>query len=282
MNRDRGAHGQRRSPRRATRSWRRTSATPGPMTHSEPERTGAIVRAQYEEQLGWAKEEGVDFVIHETNDYLAEALIGLEVALELGLPAMVTFASVHPAPHLRRALSTWRRARRFADAGADAGGSELLARARDDAAAAGAESGPPSTVAVAAQPVPFRTTHAGAGVRVADHARRWREPSRSRWKRYSCSRFEMADFARWAAARGRSTTSGSAAAADPITSAPWPRRSDGSRAGQPLLAGDRAAPGARHGRGRRARGDGRLDRGRLRVRAVWAVPRLAPGRRIVA
>ena len=62
----------------------------------EPERTGAIVRAQYEEQLGWAVEEGVDFVIHETNDYLAEALIGLEVATELGLPAMVTFASVHP------------------------------------------------------------------------------------------------------------------------------------------------------------------------------------------
>jgi len=64
---------------------------------ADPERTGAIVRAQYEEQLGWAVDEGVDFVIAETNDYLGEALVGLEVCHELGLPAMVTFASVHPS-----------------------------------------------------------------------------------------------------------------------------------------------------------------------------------------
>src|SRR3954454_15495114 len=36
----------------------------------EPEASGAVVRAQYEEQLGWAAEEGVDFVIAETNDYV--------------------------------------------------------------------------------------------------------------------------------------------------------------------------------------------------------------------
>ena len=62
----------------------------------DPVASGAVVRAQYEEQLGWAVEEGVDFVIAETNDYLGEALIGLEVCQELGLPAMVTFASVQP------------------------------------------------------------------------------------------------------------------------------------------------------------------------------------------
>ena len=64
---------------------------------SAPEASGAVVRAQYEEQLGWAAQEGVDFVIAETNDYLGEALIGLEVCQELGLPAMVTFASVQPS-----------------------------------------------------------------------------------------------------------------------------------------------------------------------------------------
>src|SRR5689334_13359952 len=53
-----------------------------------------IVRAMYEEQLAWAVEEGIDFVIAETNDYLGEALIGLEVIKQLGLPAMVTLASV--------------------------------------------------------------------------------------------------------------------------------------------------------------------------------------------
>ena len=42
----------------------------------DPVASGAVVRAQYEEQLGWAVEEGVDFVIAETNDYVGEALIG--------------------------------------------------------------------------------------------------------------------------------------------------------------------------------------------------------------
>jgi betaine-homocysteine S-methyltransferase len=53
-----------------------------------------LVRKIYEEQLGWAVEEGIDFVISETNDYLGEALIGLEVIKSFGLPAMVNLASV--------------------------------------------------------------------------------------------------------------------------------------------------------------------------------------------
>src|SRR4030088_2095750 len=58
--------------------------------------TKETVRAQYTEQLGWAVDEGIDFVISETNDYLGEALIALEVIQGLGLPAMVTFASTRP------------------------------------------------------------------------------------------------------------------------------------------------------------------------------------------
>jgi hypothetical protein len=50
----------------------------------------------YAEQLGWAVEEGVDFVISETNDYLGEALIAHEVIQELGRPAMVTLAPTQP------------------------------------------------------------------------------------------------------------------------------------------------------------------------------------------
>jgi len=37
--------------------------------------TGQTVRAMYAEQLDWAVDEGVDFVISETNDYLGEALM---------------------------------------------------------------------------------------------------------------------------------------------------------------------------------------------------------------
>ncbi len=58
--------------------------------------TGPTVRAMYAEQLGWAVEEGVDFVISETNDYLGEALIAVEVIRDLGLPAMVTLAPTQP------------------------------------------------------------------------------------------------------------------------------------------------------------------------------------------
>ena len=58
--------------------------------------TAGTVRAMYAEQLGWAVEEGVDFVISETNDYLGEALIAVEVIRDLGLPAMVTLAPTQP------------------------------------------------------------------------------------------------------------------------------------------------------------------------------------------
>jgi betaine-homocysteine S-methyltransferase len=60
---------------------------------ANPVESGKVVREMYQEQIKWAAEEGVDFIISETNDYLGEALIGLEVIKEFNLPAMVTFAS---------------------------------------------------------------------------------------------------------------------------------------------------------------------------------------------
>ena len=100
MNRERRAHGQPgRSRRRAlvaaniSNTWSYDPA--------DARRTGAIVRAQYEEQLGWAVEEGVDFVIAETNDYLGEALIGLRYAR----PRATRHGHLRqrpPHPHLRR------------------------------------------------------------------------------------------------------------------------------------------------------------------------------------
>src|SRR3954454_18436652 len=83
----------------------------------DPSGSGAVVRAQYEEQLGWAAEEGVDFVIAETNDYVGEALIGLEVCQELGLPAMGTFASGQPSATYD-GYEYVEACRRLADAGA--------------------------------------------------------------------------------------------------------------------------------------------------------------------
>src|SRR2546421_7255181 len=80
--------------------------------------TSRIVRAMYEEQLTWAVEGGIDFVISETNDYLGEALIALEVIKQLGLPAMVTLASVQ-SHTTRDGYDYVEACKRLADAGAD-------------------------------------------------------------------------------------------------------------------------------------------------------------------
>src|SRR5947209_12267636 len=115
-----------------------------------------VVRAMYEEQLSWAVEEGIDFVISETNDYLGEALIALEVIQQFGLPAMVTLASVQP--HTTRDGYDYVEAcKRLAGAGADIVGLNcdrgpetmlpIIAKIRSAV-----------NCYVAAQPVPYKTT----------------------------------------------------------------------------------------------------------------------------
>ena len=63
-----------------------------PANHDE---TAELVRQTYEEQARWAADEGVDFMIAETLGYLNEGLVALEVIKDYGLPAMITFGSVH-------------------------------------------------------------------------------------------------------------------------------------------------------------------------------------------
>lgn len=57
------------------------------------EETSEIVRSMYQEQVGWAKEEGADFIVAETMGYLGEALVALDVIKSSGLPAVVTLAA---------------------------------------------------------------------------------------------------------------------------------------------------------------------------------------------
>lgn len=166
---------------------------------ADAKRTGAIVRAQYEEQLGWAVEEGVDFVVHETNDYVGEALIGLEVCRELGLPALVTFASVG-ATRTFDGYDYVTACRMLEAAGADVVGLNcsrgpltmlpLLKRIR---AAVDCH--------VAAQPVPFHTTHAVPAFESLTHPD-GRRAFPIELEAFACSRFEMARFAREARALG--------------------------------------------------------------------------------
>ena len=189
----------------------------------DPDASGAVVRAQYEEQLGWAVEEGVDFVIAETYDHLGEALIGLDVCRQFGLPAMVTFASVQPT-------GTY-------DGYDYVKACEVLARNGATAVGLNCSRGPETMlpllerirssvdIAVAAQPVPYRTspaTPAFESLRSAEGGTR----SRSRSSRIS------ARGSRWRTshagpATSAWTTSAPAAARDRTTFEPSPKRWDG-------------------------------------------------------
>ena len=155
--------------------------------------TETAVRAMYEEQLGWAVQEGIDFVISETNDYLGEALIALRVTQELGLPAMVTLATTQPE-QTRDGHDYVRACQILADHGAaivglncDRGPQTMLPLVAKIRAAVDCY--------VAAQPVPYRTDAASPTMQSLRTAQLDRvfplalEP-------FGCTRFEMAHFAR--------------------------------------------------------------------------------------
>jgi betaine-homocysteine S-methyltransferase len=154
--------------------------------------TSATVRAQYVEQLGWAVEEGVDFVISETNDYLGEALIALEVSQELGLPAMVTLASTLPDT-TRDGYDYVEACRILADHGAtivglncDRGPSTMLPLLERIRSAV--------DCAVAAQPVPYRTSPAMPTMESL-RADGLDQVFPLALEPFSCTRFDMAAFA---------------------------------------------------------------------------------------
>jgi betaine-homocysteine S-methyltransferase len=156
----------------------------------DPQGSGEVVRAMYHEQVQWAVEEGADFIVSETNDYLAEALIGIEVIREHGLPSVVTFASTSDTTIDGFQFDD--ACKRVEEAGADVVGLNcsrgpetmfpILERVR------AAVSCP-----VAAQPVPYRTTE-----QMPTFVTLERDGERSfpvALDPFVLTRFEMADFA---------------------------------------------------------------------------------------
>ncbi|MDQ3637448.1 MAG: homocysteine S-methyltransferase family protein [Actinomycetota bacterium] len=122
---------------------------PGDISASQEART------MIEEQVGWAVEAGVDFIIGETFSYAEEALIGLEVIKEAGLPAVITLA-VHRDPETREGWSVAEACKRLEDAGADVvglncirGPMTMMPLLKEIVCAV--------DVPVAALPVPYRT-----------------------------------------------------------------------------------------------------------------------------
>ncbi len=154
--------------------------------------SGQAVRAMYEEQLGWAVQEGIDFVISETNDYLGEALIALQVIQELGLPAMVTLATTQPE-ETRDGYDYVQACQILADHGAaivglncDRGPRTMLPLVARVRAAVDCH--------VAAQPVPYRTDAAAPTMQSlrSDQVDRVFPLA---LELFACTRFELAQFA---------------------------------------------------------------------------------------
>jgi len=112
----------------------------------------------FREQCQWAKEEGVDFIVAETFDYLGEAQVALEEIQRVGLPAVITFA-IHRSGTFREGMSAPEGIAKIAAAGATVVGCncargpatmyELLKEAKKLM---------PSNVGLAALPVPYRCT----------------------------------------------------------------------------------------------------------------------------
>jgi betaine-homocysteine S-methyltransferase len=86
--------------------------------YAEDEESRRTVRAMFEEQVGWAADAGVDFVIAETFSHAGEALLALEMVKDAGLRAVVT-VTAHRAPQTRDGYTFGEACKRFEDAGAD-------------------------------------------------------------------------------------------------------------------------------------------------------------------
>jgi betaine-homocysteine S-methyltransferase len=153
-------------------------------------------RAQFDEQLQWAVDAGVDFVIGETYSYASEALVAVAAMKETKLPTVVTLA-IHAVDATREGWDVAEACRKLADAGADvvglncARGPKTMLPLLEKIVAA-------VKVPVAALPVPYRTTAKEPNFQSltdpgCDCLPRER-PFPTALDPFTCNRFEIADF----------------------------------------------------------------------------------------
>jgi betaine-homocysteine S-methyltransferase len=158
----------------------------------------ATVRAMFEEQVAWAAEAGVDFVIAETISWLGEALVATAVIKEAGLPAVVTLTP-HRDPQMREGVAPAEACKRLEAAGADVvglncsrGPGTMLPLVEDVRKAV--------SVPVAALPVPYRTTERQPSFQSLEDPH-WEglpegRPFPTALDPFTCNRYEIAAFAR--------------------------------------------------------------------------------------
>jgi methionine synthase I (cobalamin-dependent) len=161
-------------------------------------------RDMFEEQVGWAVDAGVDYIVGETFDWGEEALIALDVIKATGLPAAITLA-VHQSGNTREDWTPEDACKRLEDSGADVVGCNctrgpetmlpILERIRAAV-----------DVHVAGLPVPYRTTEAEPSfqsLRDPDcDVIPGDRPFPAALDPFTCNRYELEDFARKAHALG--------------------------------------------------------------------------------
>ena len=168
----------------------------------EPEASAErTVRAAFEEQVSWAAEAGVDFVIAETFGWAGEALLALEAIRAAGLPAVVTFA-VHREGTLRDVASPADACRQAEQAGAAVVGLNCIRGPRTMLPLLGPIVASVSCP-VAALPVPYRTTEEQPSMQaLRDPARGGAQAFPTALDPFTCTRLELGEFATAALALG--------------------------------------------------------------------------------
>ena len=164
----------------------------------------AACRAMFEEQVGWAAEAGVDYVIAETFSYGAEARLALEIIKGAGLRAAVTM-TIHREPLTRDGLTPEDCCKMLADAGADVVGLNCIRGPRTMLPLI-AKIVRAVSVPVAALPVPFRTHEREPTFQSLRDANCSCIPGNMPFpvalEPFTCNRFEIAQFAKEASALG--------------------------------------------------------------------------------
>jgi betaine-homocysteine S-methyltransferase len=158
------------------------------------------VRAMFEEQVGWAAEAGVDFVIAETFSHAEEARMALEAIKQADLPAVVTMC-IHREPRTRDDFTPEDACAMLEDAGADVVGLNCIRGPRTMLGFLPAIRERVSC-AVAALPVPYRTTAEEPTFQALRDPDFDGMPFPTALDPFQCSRYEIAEFAREADAIG--------------------------------------------------------------------------------
>jgi betaine-homocysteine S-methyltransferase len=157
-----------------------------------------LVRQAFEEQVGWAVDADVDFIIGETYSWLGEIMMALEIIKASGKPAVMTIA-MHQEGTMREGPPVHEACRRLQDAGADVVG---LNCSRGPATMLPAIERIRKTVSchVAALPVPYRTTPEHPTFQSltdpACHCLPEGRPFPVALDPFTCNRYELAEFAK--------------------------------------------------------------------------------------